>query len=191
MPGCKRAGIARMRVAFLLLILSGCCCGWLFRKKDKSHNCAKKRSPDEKPYFFGTTNLFCMTYSYYFRRPKRTARMPTLKPIHSWIQYDGHYVEFGIYHNYSKPYNYSVSIERPAVGDKCNYRLQQTPKGYSSLGIDCIKGCARNYMRKYGKYRLFLNNCHVFINRISKILCHSTSCPSWCLFNQTATNGIG
>ncbi|XP_033746423.1 uncharacterized protein LOC117331696 [Pecten maximus] len=184
--GCKGSEVVRIRVLFLLLLLAGCSCGWLFRRKENLHACSTKRSPDEKPYFFGTTSLLCMTYSYYFRRSKRSARMPTMLPIHSWLYYEGKYVEFGIYHNYRKPYNYSISIERPAVGDKCAFRLDQTPQGYSSLGVDCIEGCARNYVRTYGEYRLFTNNCHVFLNRISKILCHSDTCPSWCLYNQTA-----
>ncbi|XP_069101507.1 uncharacterized protein [Argopecten irradians] len=174
-----------MRVVFLLLLLAGCACGWLFRRKN-THACIKKRSPDEKPYYFGTTNLFCMTYSYYFRRDKRSASMFPFLPIHSWLYYEGKYVEFGIYHNYRKPYNYSVSVERPAVGDKCGFKQHHAPKGYSSLGIDCIEGCARNYIRTYGDYKLFSNNCHVFLNRISKILCHNDKCPDWCLYNQTA-----
>ncbi|XP_060076267.1 uncharacterized protein LOC132555906 [Ylistrum balloti] len=170
---------------FMLLMLVGCCCGWLFGRKENNHSCAVRQNPNEKPYYFGTTNLFCMTYSYYFRREKRTAKMFTLKPVHSWMEYDGHYVEFGIYHNYSKPYNYSISITHPAVGNKCSYSLDKTPKGYSSLGIDCIEGCAKNYIRKYGNYNILLNNCHVFLNRLSKILCHQSICPSWCLYNRT------
>ena len=66
---------------------------------------------------------------------------------------------------------------------RCSSSREGSPAGYSRLSLDCIKGCARNYRCKYGKFKLLLgNNCHKFANRLSAVLCTTgTTCPSWCL----------
>uniref|UniRef100_K1QVY3 Uncharacterized protein n=1 Tax=Magallana gigas TaxID=29159 RepID=K1QVY3_MAGGI len=68
--------------------------------------------------------------------------------------------------------------------DRCPGGLESSAAGYSELSLDCIKGCARNYRCKYGYYTLLGNNCNVFANRISAVLCASGGhCPSWCRGN--------
>ncbi|XP_011421702.1 uncharacterized protein [Magallana gigas] len=120
------------------------------------------------PYYFGTTNLFCMA-------GKRGApARGTWALSHRFIYYKGYYFEFL---SSSKA---SISTQRQAAG-RCSGGRESSPAGYSELSLECIKGCAKNYRCHFGTYSLLGNNCHKFANRLSEVLCtRGTSCPSWC-----------
>ncbi|XP_061194329.1 uncharacterized protein LOC133202505 [Saccostrea echinata] len=123
------------------------------------------------PYYFGTTNLNCISS----KKGKRGA--PTrgrLSYIHRFIYYRGKYFDF---------IGKSVVVisNRRLEGHRCSGGREGSPAGYSTVSLSCIEGCARNYRCQYGSYGLFTNNCHDFANRMSKILCkRGSSCPTWC-----------
>lgn len=75
--------------------------------------------------------------------------------------------------------NANMQTLYPKNGDICEAQMESEVAGYSSVPLDCIYKCARSYVSKYGKYHLLKNNCHLFANRISKILC-TGKCPDWC-----------
>lgn len=77
--------------------------------------------------------------------------------------------------------SYAYYSRQRYMGHKCSGKMERSPAGYSELSVQCIKGCAKNYRCKFGKYRLFRNNCHKFANRLSAVLCRKgTTCPFWC-----------
>ncbi|XP_062578459.1 uncharacterized protein LOC134278518 [Saccostrea cucullata] len=125
-------------------------------------------------YYFGTTNLSCMIRK--VLKGKRSAPQRNNREFsHRFIYYQGKYFDFM---DTSKVY---ISNSR-FYGDRCSGGIENNPAGYSTLSLSCIEGCARNYRCKYGKYKLFRNNCHDFANRMSQILCKNGSdCPTWCL----------
>lgn len=163
------------------LLLGVCFCvlidqsaGWF-----TSLNCKSKRSHDDEPYHFGHTDLKCL-FDTTIVRAKRSApwRFPyALK--HGWIYYKGHYFEFGVDVSNTGTFEHSVSAGHPYKGNKCAHEREAVAAGFSRLSVDCLKKCSRSYTKEYGEYNLFSNNCNMFANRISKILC-SSRCPAWC-----------
>uniref|UniRef100_A0A194ALC9 Uncharacterized protein n=1 Tax=Pinctada fucata TaxID=50426 RepID=A0A194ALC9_PINFU len=141
----------------------------------KRYPCSKKTSRAAKPYYFGKTNLWCMMK--YGKKGKRSApkRHNLWSLSHSFIYYDGWYFEFGVGKTHKAVYN-----TRAVKSNRCKSRRDKKPAGYSTLSVECLKKCTKNYKGKYGKYRLLTHNCHHFANRISNILCNWKSCPSWC-----------
>ncbi|XP_063410305.1 uncharacterized protein LOC134693421 [Mytilus trossulus] len=139
--------------------------GWWWSKP--KYGCLDPSRGD--PYYFGTTDLFCMT-----KTGKRDAPSRYTKAIsHRWILYKGHYFERLSNGDFTTKGHSQES-------DKCKTHRESTPAGYSSLSVDCIARCTKNYKRKYGSYGWWGNNCHIYANRISEILCNKTTCPSWC-----------
>lgn len=123
-----------------------------------------------KPFYFGTTRLFCMAKGKRGSSPSR----PTWALKHRWIEYNGHFFER------LKNGGDIFSSNAPKDSNKCSSSRESRPAGYSSLSIDCMKRCTNKYRQRYGGYRLLSNNCHHFANRFSDILCSSSTCPSWC-----------
>lgn len=135
------------------------------------------------PYFFGTTDLMCMRYGLHKKEPtgimKRHAPSRfTFNPTHRWIYYAGMYLEFG---NRIGKDAALVNFFAPRLGEVCPVELEREPAGFSRLSPDCVKGCVENYTQKYGNYHVYTNNCHHFVNHISKVMCESVICPEWCL----------
>ncbi|XP_078311626.1 uncharacterized protein LOC111134274 [Crassostrea virginica] len=128
------------------------------------------RSGGASPYYFGTTSLWCLS------KGKRGApSRSTWSLTHRFIYYKDFYFEF---------LGNSNAVIGTSARDshRCSSSREGSPAGYSRLSLDCIKGCARNYRCRYGKYNLLWNNCHHFTNRFSAVLCTTgTTCPSWCL----------
>lgn len=126
------------------------------------------------PYWFGETNLGCLLG----KNGKRGKRTPThrytLSLSHRWIHYRGHYFEF------IGPGSVVYSSISPFKAAECPPWQESRVAGYGVLSLDCIKRCTRNYEREFGAYNFVVNNCHVFANRISDMLCTASSCPSWC-----------
>eukprot|EP00105_Crassostrea_gigas_P021488 XP_011440635.1 PREDICTED: uncharacterized protein LOC105337561 [Crassostrea gigas] len=138
---------------------------WLVGKNGNNHQCPSRGGAN--PYYFGTTNLWCMHKG---KRGPPSRGIWELK--HRFIYYQGYYIEFL---GNSKAY---IATHRQA-SNRCSGGRENSPAGYSQLGVDCIKGCARNYRCHFGHYGLLSNNCHKFANRISAVLCTSgRSCPS-------------
>ncbi|KAJ8299733.1 hypothetical protein KUTeg_023793 [Tegillarca granosa] len=122
---------------------------------------------DGYPYYFGTTNLICMS-----SKGKRAPDRGLWDISHRWIYYQGFYFE-----RLSDRDVYGTSL---TDSDKCSHQMESVPAGYSKLSVDCIQKCTNRYRQKYGGYSLLSNNCHKFANRLSAILCDSVTCPSWC-----------
>ncbi|KAJ8299778.1 hypothetical protein KUTeg_023838 [Tegillarca granosa] len=120
---------------------------WWWRRRTKSSNCN-----GGKPYYFGTTNLWCIKK--YKRGAAPSRGTWTLK--HRWIYYEGFYFE--------RLGNGEVYGKQPTAASKCSWRRESSPAGYSSLSVNCIKRCTEKYRARYGRYRLLSNNCHHFAN---------------------------
>ncbi|CAC5375390.1 unnamed protein product [Mytilus coruscus] len=173
-----------MKVTFVLtflvlLVLVTNSFGWLWRRRNRCGTwfrhrpCTASKCSDPsrgKPFYFGTTRLFCMAKGKRGSSPSR----PTWALKHRWIEYNGHYFER------LKNGGDIFSSNAPKDSNKCSSRRESRPAGYSSLSIDCLKRCTNKYRQRYGSYRLLSNNCHHFANRFSDILCSRTTCPSWC-----------
>ncbi|XP_063409616.1 uncharacterized protein LOC134692912 [Mytilus trossulus] len=175
-----------MKVTFLLtflvlVVLVTNSFGWLWRRSRRNRcgtwlrhrPCTASKCSDPsrgKPFYFGTTRLFCMAKGKRGSSPSR----PTWALKHRWIEYNGHFFER------LKNGGDIFSSDAPKDSNKCSSRRESRPAGYSSLSIDCMKRCTNKYRQRYGSYRLLSNNCHHFANRFSDILCSSSTCPSWC-----------
>lgn len=133
-----------------------------------------------KPFYFGTTRLFCMAKGKRGSSPSR----PTWALKHRWIEYNGHFFER------LKNGGDIFSSDAPKDSNKCSSSRESRPAGYSSLSIDCMKRCTTKYRQRYGGYRLLSNNCHHFANRFSDILCSSSTCPSWCAWIEMILSSI-
>eukprot|EP00105_Crassostrea_gigas_P005513 XP_011419147.1 PREDICTED: uncharacterized protein LOC105322243 [Crassostrea gigas] len=143
---------------------------WWWRKYKKNKQCGKRGGAS--PYYFGTTNLGCMMK--YGKGKRRAPWRSTIALTHRFIYYKGFYFEF-------MSNSYAYYSRQRYKGDKCSGKMERSPAGYSELSVECIKGCAKNYRCKFGKYRLIRNNCHKFANRLSAVLCRKgTTCPFWC-----------
>ena len=145
-------------------------CGTWFRRRP----CTARKCSDPsrgRPYYFGTTNLWCMVKEKREASPSR----PTWTLKHRWIQYGGYYFE-RLKGSNGDLYRYGS----PSYSRECSTERERKPAGYSNLSIDCLKRCTNNYKKKYGSYNFFTNNCHDFANRFSDMLCSRTTCPSWC-----------
>ena len=144
-------------------------CGTWFRHRP----CTAGKCSDPsrgRPYYFGTTSLWCMVKGKREASPSR----PTWTLKHRWIQYGGHYFER--LKSQGDVYRYGS----PSDSSHCSTKRESKPAGYSNLSIDCLKRCTDNYKKKYGSYHWLNNNCHDFANRFSDMLCSRTTCPSWC-----------
>ncbi|XP_062621929.1 uncharacterized protein LOC134283493 [Saccostrea cucullata] len=164
--------------------------------------CAMPRTSDESPYYFGTSDLACVTTKGRLHliskrsiqidsernRTKRAApERHVLAPTHRWIYYKGYFFEWGtdagtknrLFGLLNDANSYSIKSGFPYKADKCNWMMEFLPAGYSSVPAECIMGCAVNYRTMTGDYSLLNNNCHHFANTISNILC-SNICPDWC-----------
>ncbi|KAK3102474.1 hypothetical protein FSP39_011622 [Pinctada imbricata] len=148
------------------------------------------RSPDEKPFYFGSSDLFCTTTGVDIsipglRRKRSAPARDVMELVHSWIYYDGLYFEFGVdpEYGFKMPFSSSSKVAMftglPYLGYKCPWRREPFPAGYSSLPVGCLQRCASRYEVFLGRYSTLFNNCHHFSNLISDILC-SNQCPSWC-----------
>ncbi|XP_052703929.1 uncharacterized protein LOC128180105 [Crassostrea angulata] len=157
-------------VALSCILLPKIDAWWLVGKNGNNRQCPWRRSAD--PYYFGDTNMRCLG------KGKRSVPSRGVWELtHRVIYYKGYYFEFL---DNSKAY---IGKNRFAH-DRCPGGLESSAAGYSELSLECIKGCARNYRCKYGYYTLLGNNCNVFANRISAVLCASGGhCPSWCRGN--------
>lgn len=127
------------------------------------------------PYWFGKTNLACAIRFGKGRRkrgavPHRYEHSLT----HRWIEYRGHYFEF------LGPGHLRASSSAPYAAGSCSQRREGRVAGYGVLSVDCLERCTRSYEDRFGGYSWIPNNCHRFANRISKLLCQESSCPSWC-----------
>lgn len=138
--------------------------GIWFWTSQKTSDCTGR---DGHPYYFGTTNLICMS-----SKGKRAPDRGLWDISHRWIYYQGFYFE-----RLSDRDVYGTSL---TDSDKCSHQMESVPAGYSKLSVDCIQKCTNRYRQKYGGYSLLSNNCHKFANRLSAILCDSVTCPSWC-----------
>ncbi|KAK3086341.1 hypothetical protein FSP39_017078 [Pinctada imbricata] len=128
-----------------------------------------------KPYYFGTTSLWCMMRNAKKGKRASAPSRSVLRPSHRFIYYQGYYFEFGI-----GPRDLAVYAKTNAGSPRCSPRREGSPAGYSKLSVECIKRCTRSYERRFGKWRLFTHNCHHFTNNLSKVLCNSRRCPGWC-----------
>lgn len=148
-------------------------------------------SPYAQPFHVGKTDLACVSNEKFFgkRRFKRSSigrykrKAPSVNPwnpTHSWIYFHGYYFEFGITNRIGEPLVATISQVRPAWGDKCRHDLRRGKTRYTYLSLDCVARCTRNYKSVFGRYHLFLNNCHHFVNLMSHAMCHTTTCPAWC-----------
>ncbi|KAJ8317776.1 hypothetical protein KUTeg_004670 [Tegillarca granosa] len=108
---------------------------WWWRRRTKSSNCN-----GGKPYYFGTTNLWCIKK--YKRGAAPSRGTWTLK--HRWIYYEGFYFE--------RLGNGEVYGTKPTAASKCSWRRESSPAGYSSLSVNCIKRCTEKYRARYGRY---------------------------------------
>lgn len=129
--------------------------------------------PGTFPYFFGRTDVECIDRA---KRAALAAQRFTLKTkTHMWIQYRGIYFEFGVgksrdAHLSSSPYGHG----------ECASQIESLPAGYSSLSVDCLKKCAKNYSKRFGFFNVLYRHVHPFVNMMSRILC-LPSCPKWCI----------
>ncbi|XP_061162586.1 uncharacterized protein LOC133171798 [Saccostrea echinata] len=157
----RTAFISVSVLIFLILHQSDRTDAWLFQK---SHS----RCQGGKPYYFGTTDLLCK-----IGRRSAPSRF-TLSLSHRWIYFDGEYFEWGVN---GQSYHYGSTL---TDGDHCRTEQEEEPAGYSQLDKSCIEKCARSYKGRYGSYNLLTNNCHIFANKLSEVLCNHTTCPEWC-----------
>uniref|UniRef100_K1RG99 Uncharacterized protein n=1 Tax=Magallana gigas TaxID=29159 RepID=K1RG99_MAGGI len=74
-----------------------------------------------------------------------------------------------------------IATHRQA-SNRCSGGRENSPAGYSQLGVDCIKGCARNYRCHFGHYGLLSNNCHKFANLRPGVICVAILIPLLLLF---------
>ncbi|XP_048747519.2 uncharacterized protein LOC125659779 [Ostrea edulis] len=153
-------------VVFTLLVHSE---AWWWGKRGNNRGCPSRTGA--APYYFGTTNLSCLSK----QKGKRGAPWRgTWSYTHRFIYYRGKYLDLlG---------NSRVAISsRRFGGHRCSGGREGSPAGYSEVSLACIEGCARNYRCTFGRYRLLWNNCHHFANKISQVLCRmGNSCPRWC-----------
>ena len=126
------------------------------------------------PYWFGKTNLNCLMRYGKKRRKRGVPHRYELALTHRWIKYRDHYFEL------IGPGSAFASSNSPYGAESCSTRQEGRVAGYGVLSVDCIERCTRRYEDRYGRYSLLSNNCHRFANRISKLLCTESSCPSWC-----------
>ncbi|KAJ8299508.1 LOW QUALITY PROTEIN: hypothetical protein KUTeg_023568 [Tegillarca granosa] len=145
---CVNTRLALLALVFIILVLDiQDSEAWWWRRRTKSSNCN-----GGKPYYFGTTNLWCIKK--YKRGAAPSRGTWTLK--HRWIYYEGFYFE--------RLGNGEVYGNKPTAASKCSWRRESSPAGYSSLSVNCIKRCTEKYRARYGRYRLLSNNCHHFAN---------------------------
>jgi len=109
-------------------------------------------------------------------RRKRDYDPPSVwvhKLTHRWLNYQGYYYEFGP--------NGAWWRTGSAEWSHCN----QEPEWVTRSDVDtkCLQGCARNYRRYHGEYRVLTNNCHHFVNVLGNVLCTTRKgyCPAWCM----------
>ena len=126
------------------------------------------------PYWFGKTNLSCLIGLGKGRGKRGVPERFELALDHRWIKYRGHYFEI------LGPGYLRVSSISPLGAGSCSQRQESRVAGYGVLSVDCIKRCTRSYENTFGRYNVLSNNCHRFANRISRVLCQDSSCPSWC-----------
>ncbi|XP_061164436.1 uncharacterized protein LOC133173467 [Saccostrea echinata] len=137
--------------------------------------------PGSIPYYFGTTDLMCMRYGLHRKTPIMRRNAPsrfTFNPTHRWIYYAGTYLEFG---NRIGKDAAKIKFDHPNLGDVCPLKIEPQPAGFSRLSLECVIGCVENYTEKYGNYHVYTNNCHHFVNKISKVMCEAVICPQWCM----------
>ncbi|XP_048740595.1 uncharacterized protein LOC125654645 [Ostrea edulis] len=156
----------------------------------------------ESPYFFGTSDLACVTTKGRFHlivkrsvqmnsernRTRRAAQTRhVFSPTHRWIYYKGMFYEWGtdggtktrLFGFLNDAKSYSIKTGLPYKGETCDWLMESMPAGYSSVSVECLMGCTANYWTVSGDYNILQNNCHHFANTISNILC-SNICPEWC-----------
>ena len=102
-------------------------------------------------YFYGHSSLWN-------RRSKR-AVISTTRLRHSLLFFRGKIFEWG-----SKRYPWP-RLGRPL--SSCAINWQFVKKGRSKCTMDEIETWNLHYVSKYGRYRLFSNNCHHFVNRLA------------------------
>lgn len=159
------------------------------------------KSPEDSPYYFGTSDLACVSTKGRLHLIKRSVKMEsennrtkraapqrhTMSPTHRWIYFRGNFFEWGtdagsktrLFGLLNDAKSYSVKSVLPFNGEKCDWMMEPVPAGYSSVSLECIVGCTVNYKTLTGDYSLLNNNCHHFANTISMVLC-SNICPDWC-----------
>lgn len=143
---------------------------WRRRRRRTSRRIYPANTGGTSPYYFGTTNLFCMAS----KGKRGSAPSRSIWALtHRFINYKGKYFDF------LRSSRVAISNSR-YKGTKCSGGIESRPAGYSSLSLACIEGCAKNYRCTFGSYDLFRNNCHRFANRISAVLSTSSACPAWC-----------
>lgn len=111
-------------------------------------------------YFYGHTSLWN-------RRNKR-AMVSTTRLRHSLLLFRGKVFEWG-----SKRYPWPELARLPW---SCNIKWQFVKKGRSQCSLNEIEIWNLRYVIKYGRYRLFSNNCHHYVNRMAYKL--RTDCRS-------------
>lgn len=139
---------------------------FLWWNSDSTDYCPEWESAS--PYYFGTTDLtFMMTE----RRKRELQQRSERLWAHRFIYYKGYYFEFG---------SNTAHIGTNRSYNHCYGAVESTPAGYSTMSLDCIKKCTSHYRCYFGDYHLLDNNCHVFANRLSQVLCFKKQCPNWC-----------
>lgn len=111
-------------------------------------------------YFYGDASLFA-------GRNKRGFRVRTWRFRHSLLLFRGVIFEWGI--------KRSHYMKRPLTS--CNVKWRRNKRGKSRCLLSDVKKWTRAYHRRYGRYRLFRNNSHHFVNRLSKYL--DKNCGRW------------
>lgn len=110
-----------------------------------------------KPYYFGTTNIFCTIKKTRRKRSSPSSYTLSLKQ-RRWILYDGVYFE-RFRKNDTATYGHSTDM------DSCKTKRERSPAEYSNLSVDCLKRCTERYRQLYGRYHLLTNNCHHFADK--------------------------
>ena len=125
-----------------------------------------------------TTNLFCpldRSSGYYygstslsFWGKRGSIVRNTWRLRHSLLQFRGIIFEWGIKRNGVKTYDMGRSLS------DCKIKWSYSKKGYSRCLSSDAQRWTRAYRGRYGKYRLFSNNCHHYVNKLGRYL--ATNC---------------
>ncbi|KAJ8315938.1 hypothetical protein KUTeg_005952, partial [Tegillarca granosa] len=126
-----------------------------------------------KPYYFGTTDVFCMLKHGRNKIKKRDApRRYVLDIKHRWIYFDGWFFE--------RLADEDTYGERPDKYNQCKHtmKIERYPAGYTKFSVNCLKKFTDKYRKITGSYNLLTNNCHHFANTLVYFLTKFTTC-SW------------
>ena len=120
-------------------------------------------------YFFGTQSLTCLFVDNIWKKDSIPPFRNTLEFSHRLVYYRNAVYEFGP----SGVYTYNVPDWKAAL--ICAVKWESTPAGNSNCSEQSLTDYLAGYTGRYGIYKLFTNNCHIFANRVSAFLSNTVN----------------